>query len=184
MDFDETRIKELIKTSYSYDELCKKYFGYSKGKNLTMIRNFVNNRSLDVRHFDIKHNKRKYEIIEKICPVCGKIFTAKKGHIKEKITCSYSCSNSLFRSGENNGNWDNDVYRTTCFKHHDKKCIICGEENIVAVHHYDCNHENNSPDNLVPLCPTHHQYMHSNFAPLIIDKIRKYVEDFKNKIKK
>ena len=96
------------------------------------------------------------------------------------MTCSYSCSNSYFRSGQNNPNYKNgNNYRTICFIYHEQKCIICDEDKIVAVHHYDENHDNNSIDNLVPLCPTHHQYVHSKYKDLVIDKIDDYVKNFK-----
>ena len=118
----------------------------------------------------------KYEKILKLCPICKLEFETKKNHKNEKTTCSYSCSNTFFRSGKNNPNFKNgNNYRTICFLEHDKICIICGEKNIVSVHHYDENHENNSPDNLVPLCPTHHQYVHSRFRYIIIDQINEYV---------
>lgn len=74
-----------------------------------------------------------------------------------------------------------DRYQKICFKHHPHKCCICGEENIVACHHYDGNHNNNDICNLVPLCPTHHSYWHSKFRNLIQDKVDEYVKNFINK---
>jgi hypothetical protein len=62
-------------------------------------------------------------------------------------------------------------YRTICWAHHKKECVICGENKIVAVHHYDHNHNNNDPSNLIPLCPTHHVYVHSGHKSLVEDKI-------------
>lgn len=50
--------------------------------------------------------------------------------------------------------------------------------NIVAVHHYDGNHDNNSPENLIPLCPTHHQYVHSRYKKLVQEKIDYYRSEF------
>ena len=105
--------------------------------------------------------------ILKSCPVCG------IDHSKGGITCSYSCSNSYFRSGENNPNWKGK-YQSVCFAHHEKKCVVCGEDKIVAVHHYDHNHENNDPKNLIPLCPTHHAYVHSRYANEVLPYIEKY----------
>ena len=93
----------------------------------------------------------------KECPVC------KTMHSKGGVTCSYSCSNTYFRSGKNNPNWSENNYRSTCFLEHGKKCIVCGEEKIVTVHHLNENHHDNRPENLVPLCPTHHQYVHSRY---------------------
>ena len=57
---------------------------------------------------------------------------------------------------------------------HEKKCIICDENKIVAVHHFDKNKKNNDPSNLIPLCPTHHQYCHSEYYIDIEDKIIEY----------
>ena len=55
---------------------------------------------------------------------------------------------------------------------------ICGENKIVSVHHFDENHENNNPENLVPLCPTHHQYIHSSFKNDIFDQVESYVKNY------
>ncbi len=95
----------------------------------------------------------------RICPVCSHPIK----NYKTGTTCSYSCANKYFRSKENHPNWDPDVYRSTCFVFHEKRCVVCGEENLVEVHHHDGKHENNDPKNLVPLCPTHHQYCHSRY---------------------
>ena len=81
----------------------------------------------------------------------------------------------MYRSGEDNPNWKSDAYRTTCFAHHEKKCIVCGEDKIVAVHHLDGNRENNSLNNLIPLCPTHHQYCHSRHLNEVLPIINKYL---------
>jgi len=110
-----------------------------------------------------------------ICPVCNKLF---KPH-KNQVTCSKACSNTHFRSGVNHPayNADNQNYRTLCFAHHPKKCIICGEDKIVAVHHYDENHENNDIKNLVPLCQTHHQYMHSRYKYLIEEQVLYWINN-------
>jgi len=122
-------------------------------------------------------NKNKHEnsckknpINQKECPVC------KKMHGKGGKTCSYACSNKMFRSGENNGNWKEHQYRSTCFLYHKKECIVCGENKIVAVHHLNENHKDNRPENLIPLCPTHHQYVHSKFKNEVLPIIKKYLE--------
>jgi hypothetical protein len=124
--------------------------------------------------------KRKYELIEKKCPVCGKKFEALKGNKREKVVCSRSCSNTYFRSGENNPNYkdgfDGDKrYRKICFKHHPKKCCICGFDHIVEVHHRDCNKNNNNPENLIPLCPNHHRMFHSKYRQLVSPLIEDYI---------
>lgn len=113
----------------------------------------------------------------RLCPVCG----APIKH-KDNITCSYSCSNTMFRSGTQNGNWKQSTYRSTCFLHHPHKCAICDEERIVQVHHLDEDKNNNSVENLVPLCPTHHQYWHSRYRYLIEEAVLLYVENFNKTI--
>ena len=122
------------------------------------------------RHEDACHSNPKNL---KECPVCGTM------HAKGGVTCSYSCSNTYFRSGKNNPNWKQDTYQTTCFEAHGKKCIVCGEEKIVAAHHVNENHSDNRTENLVPLCPTHHQYVHSRYKsevqPIIEDYLKKYL---------
>ena len=119
-----------------------------------------------------------YEPIEKQCPVCDTLFITGKGSPREKMTCSYSCSNTYFRSGINNPNWKEDSYRSTCFHFHKKECVVCGENKVVEVHHLDENPKNNSPSNLIPLCPTHHQYWHSRYKEeieqIVIDYITEY----------
>ena len=122
--------------------------------------------------------KRKWERIIKQCPICEKEFETLKGHPREKMTCGYSCSNTYFRSGENNPNWKQSSYRTTCFEYHKKECVVCGEDKIVAIHHIDENRKNNELSNLIPLCPTHHQYWHSNYRSMIKETIITYQDNF------
>ena len=106
---------------------------------------------------------------KKECPVCRKIYS------KKSQTCSYSCSNTFFRSNKNNPNYNPDRYTTICWEHHGKKCLVCGENKIVAVHHVNKQHNDNRPENLVPLCPTHHQYMHSKHKHLIENIVKDYL---------
>lgn len=110
------------------------------------------------------------------CKNCGKPI---KNYKTSKGTCSKSCANSFFKIGKNNGNFKGDSYQYICFAHHDKKCVVCGEDKIVAVHHYNENHNDDRPENLVPLCPTHHQYMHSRYKEEILYIVEDYVNKFK-----
>jgi len=56
--------------------------------------------------------------------------------------------------------------------------LVDGENKIVAVHHYDHNHDNNDPKNLVPLCPTHHSYVHSRYVDEVQPAIDEYVKNY------
>lgn len=122
------------------------------------------------------------ELHHKICEneKCGKIFEwfGRKETTKYKQArfCSISCSKTR------TGFWNKNIrgYHVICFKYHEKKCIICGEQKIVAAHHYDENRENNEPLNLIPLCPTHHTYVHSKYRDEVMSKIDEWREIQKN----
>lgn len=107
---------------------------------------------------------------KKLCPVCGKIIKNIKA-----TTCSSNCANKFFSKKKQK---PKTSYRTICFEYHEKKCIVCGEDKIVSVHHYDGNHKNNDPCNLIPLCPTHHQYIHSKYKKFVLPIINKYRKKF------
>ena len=127
-----------------------------------------------------KHEKSCYlnPINTVSCVECNKPI---KNYKSSKGTCSHSCSNKYFRKLRNKPE-NYTQYTTICWEHHEKKCVVCEEEKIVSVHHYDENHHNDVPENLVPLCPTHHQYVHSRYKDEVIDIIDKYVENFRNKL--
>ncbi len=111
------------------------------------------------------------------CLACSKLFLPKRKRDGSKTTtCSRSCSNTIYRTGPNHGNWNPDRYTTTCFHFHKRECVVCGEDKIVEVHHLDENHTNNDPNNLIPLCPTHHQYWHSKYKHLIEDVVLSYIK--------
>jgi len=111
----------------------------------------------------------------RLCEVCNKVIKNKGTR-----TCSFACSNIRFHSGENHGNWKN--FRSICFLYHKKECIICKEKNIVEVHHMDENKKNTNPENLVPLCPTHHKYWHSGFRSKVESKVLEYLSTWKTVI--
>ena len=98
---------------------------------------------------------------KKICVVCEKEFIW-KGRLKTKAFsrakfCTRSCAN-------NRQTWwkiNSTHYRTIALQHWKKECTICGFDKIVAIHHIDENKKNNDPNNLMPLCPNHHEMIHS-----------------------
>ena len=119
------------------------------------------------------------------CATCGTRFYKTPSRIAKSKSglffCNRKCKDSAQRIGgisevipSHYGTTKN--YRTICFRHHEKKCIVCGEEGIVSVHHYDENHDNNDPSNLVPLCPTHHVYIHSRYSFEIMGIVDNYVK--------
>jgi hypothetical protein len=119
------------------------------------------------------------------CPVCGveyKKWSSTPG--RHSTTCSIGCANTYFRTGEDH--WRSAIpleekgYIRICFHHHEKRCVVCGETKVVAVHHFDENHENNDPANLIPLCPTHHVYAHSKHCDEVMPTILAHIDRFKN----
>lgn len=91
---------------------------------------------------------------------CGKPFEwfGRAGTTKYRLAryCSIACSKSRSEFWEENAS----NYRTIAFRHHECKCVVCGFDKIVSVHHYDEDKKNNHPLNLVPLCPNHHEMIH------------------------
>ena len=117
----------------------------------------------------------------KRCPIC-------KEPIKDKLntTCSQKCAQIFFRdmfdeirANRNLGGYKLS-YRTICFRYHKKECVICKEKLLIHVHHYNENKDDESPENLIPLCPTHHGYMHIKKLKLILkERIDEYIKEFK-----
>lgn len=184
---NETEVRKVFAESYSFSDVCRGFNKPINGTGIRFAKKLMEDYKIDTSHFQLGVRNIKYKTIMKNCPVCGKEFQTQENHPKAKMTCSYACSNTHFRSGANHSHHElaresgsNNFYRTECFHYHKKECVICGEKNIVAVHHYDENHKNNNIENLVPMCPTHHQYMHSRYRHLIENKVNEYVESFKN----
>ena len=116
------------------------------------------------------------------CETCKQNFVVKEKEKlhpqKDKYFCSRSCANKCGGIAKSLKHYiqDSDAhYRTVAWRYHDKKCIVCNEDKIVTVHHINHVHNDNRPKNLVPLCPTHHQYMHSKHRSLIEDIVDKYI---------
>lgn len=98
---------------------------------------------------------------------------------KEKYFCTRSCANSQggkARSENIEANGGHH-YTTICFKYHERKCVVCGFDKIVAVHHFDEDHSNDAPENLIPLCPNHHSMIHSRWKTDVIDIVEAYIEN-------
>lgn len=173
---NEISVAEVVAASKSKSDACKKLNLPVNGSGFRKLDKMILECGASTSHFDGGKSKRtKYEVVSKECPVCGDSFETLQGQRNEKTTCSHACANSHFRSGTDNPNWKGTQYKTVCFTNHEKECIICGEKLIVEVHHYNGDHENNEPVNLVPLCPTHHQYWHSRYRHLIQDRVDAYV---------
>lgn len=114
----------------------------------------------------IKHIwQRKKEV----CPRCKRLLP-----LKAKGLCG-GCYTTLFRLEYNKAanykkryNLDLKTYRKIT-----EKCIICGFDKFVALHHLDQDRKNNSESNLVGLCPNHHQMLHTSKYRLEIFQLLK-----------
>lgn len=100
-----------------------------------------------------------------------------KFDLSAEYYCSRSCSNSVGgkRKAQIYHTDDTAHYRIVAFRHHEKKCVCCGFDKIVAVHHVDENHNNNDPKNLVVLCPNCHATYHSKYQADVRPAIEKYL---------
>jgi hypothetical protein len=165
--------QEIISQCHSVAEVVRKCGRYPNTRTTNSFREQIKTLGLDISHFS-KNGSVKKAFVERECPICKILFTPQ--YRDKQITCSYACSNTYFARKRNNPSKYKN-YRTICFHNHDKKCVVCGEDKIVAVHHMDENPKNNDPKNLVPLCPTHHQYWHSRYRDLVRKKIEDYISE-------
>ncbi len=172
MWYSNKEFKSVVAKVFSKSDICRKFDLPINGTGMRIINAKIAELGLDISHFrpNASEENRKYPVVEKKCPACGKKFKASSGAPREKITCSRSCSNTFFRSGKNNPNWKDikditnkeSLYRRICFEQHghERKCIICGWDISIDVHHMDGNKKNNGEGNLVPLCANHHRMVH------------------------
>ena len=107
-------------------------YKYYNGRIISKINDLILKYKIDISHFDSSYKnkeRKKYKIIAKNCPVCNLSFTVKKGHKKEKTTCSNSCANTYFYEKRYNVFINNMRSKTlTIHKLHNKKCKNCNKE--------------------------------------------------------
>lgn len=154
---------EIADKVYSATEIVK-YLAYSvNGKRISDAAFILDKYDVDISHWT-PNGKPKVQRLSKDCPVCGRVFSFFERELR--ITCSYACSNTLFRSGKDNPNWKDNAsnsYRSKALKHYGCVCINCNySENEVAlvVHHKDRNRSNNTLENLEVLCANCHAIEH------------------------
>jgi len=118
-------------------------------------------------------------LIERTCETCGDKFTIKKTQLNHRPAkyCSFKCMGEGIgpdRLGSDHPNWKGGYgqyygpswpkQRKRALERDGHKCVICGDEQLVHVHHVKRfgdfgveNHEKaNDLDNLICLCPSHH----------------------------
>lgn len=171
---------------------CSKDFGFIRTtEKANHSRHCISNPQKALSYKNIKKGKDvffdaklgQFKNFNVNCFCCGNTIIVKERElqhpVKEQYFCSRSCANSTGGKAKAKRYHGDTVahYTTVAWRHHEKRCIICGEEKIVAVHHYNKVHSDNDPKNLVPLCPTHHQYMHSRFNIEIIGIVDDYIKN-------
>ena len=164
----------LFKNSFhSLAEICE-YLGYSShGRNTAAVTVFCNKNNIDISHFT-SNGKPRIKATTKVCLNCGKEFDATGSKLQRKTTCSHLCANTYYKP--NKKETTKNTYALAAKNAGMTSCCICGESNLVDIHHIDHDRENNSLDNLAPLCPTHHMYFHRNKEHLIFDKFIEYLD--------
>ena len=160
-------LEEVVSHSPAYTVVAMELFGTDSSGAVKAIRRRVKELKLNVSHFNknYKHSLRTKPRVSRLCPGCNIKFSVLAS--SNQKACSTSCS---YKSRETSD------YRDICFRNHGKSCIVCGEDNVVDAHHYDGDRGNNSTNNLIPLCPTHHAYLHRGFGYLIKDNIDNFIK--------
>lgn len=165
--------QELVSQCHSFAELTRKLGRNPHTRINHQLKTKLIQCGISFDHFTL-NGVTPHDFKERVCPICQNPFIPK--YRDEQVTCSYSCSNTYFARKRNDPSKYKN-YRTICWYNHAKKCVVCQEDKIVAVHHMDEDKTNNDPKNLVPLCPTHHGYWHSRYRSLIQAKVDAYLNN-------
>jgi predicted HNH restriction endonuclease len=150
----------------------------NNGKYHTLEYKLKQEAKVDNRFGPIKEHK-------KVCQCCGNEFIF-KGRLNTKQYesarfCSRSCANNRQRWWDKDNNIHrSQSYRAIAMRHHVLECVVCGFNKIVAIHHIDENKQNNDPSNLIPLCPNHHEMVHSKWKEEIIPYITEWQSNMGN----
>ena len=193
-NFITTVTKDLVKLAEIVDKVdtlaaVSAEYGYSShGRYTKIIRQLLTDYDLDFSHFRDGSVKKKDSYI-KHCPQCGNTFAVFPGRDGDKkVTCSRQCANKYFswKQGTKNyiGSINNSAsplhYRNVLFSFLEsnnlhKECIVCGETEVLDVHHIDEDRNNNAVTNLVCLCPTHHYAYHRYNSSKVTAAILDYI---------
>lgn len=124
--------KTLFKVN-SYSELCCLYNIPNNGKGYKFLKEILSKHNLSTSHWNWRLKTRKYERIEKICPVCKSQFETVVGNKNETDTCSYSCSNKFFKRHTDDSKEKISKSRKTCERKPKMEivCVVCGTKKIV-----------------------------------------------------
>lgn len=123
-----------------------------------------------------KYTKRLETGVEVECAYCGKKFIKANSKLDNSKSGLYFCCREhkdLAQSLEAGDKFAemrpehygkilsrNSNYRDFALREHGAKCAICGfddDVDMLEVHHIDENRDNNTSENLIPLCPMCHK---------------------------
>ena len=92
-----------------------------------------------------------------ICPRCKRLL-----FLKAKGLCA-GCYNTTFHLDYLKASQHMKRYGLDfeTYKKITEKCAVCDFDKFVALHHLDQDRTNNSRENLIGLCPNHHQMLHT-----------------------
>lgn len=96
------------------------------------------------------------------CAYCDNELRLFPSQVKERNYCNKYClAKNNPKAGSSNGNWrggKDKYYRSQALIRDNYRCVICGFDIFVQVHHITPRAENGSDNvtNLITLCPNHH----------------------------
>ena len=92
---------------------------------------------------------------------CKKCQRSRAIHAKGLCASCYNTTFHLDKARAYNQRKKNKITLTQ-FRKITKQCVICDFDKIVDIHHIDKDKSNNSPKNLIGLCPNHHRMINNH----------------------
>ena len=176
--FTDGSLLILLSSETTLAGIAEKLGFSAHGRNTGAITKFLIKNGLDFKN----HQYKPIEVETRNCLHCNKEFSVSL-HNKNKnkiLTCSHACSGAY--PAYIKTRVDNKIgpiatsYAVVAKRAGLTSCCICGESEVIDIHHIDEDRDNNELSNLAPLCPTHHAYMHRGKVDLIFDKLISYLD--------
>jgi hypothetical protein len=167
----------LLDTEKTLGSICKG-LGYSThGRNTGTLTIFLKTNNIEFKN----HTQKTKELEARNCAYCGTEFFVSVHNKNEYkvLTCSHACSGAypefisnrvVAKIGEAKS------YPIVAKRAGLNCCCICGESEVLDIHHLDEDRYNNDISNLVPICPTHHAYIHRGKSDLIFSTLIEYLD--------
>lgn len=113
----------------------------------------------------------------KKCPKCGRELPH---HAKGLCAGCYNTAFYLEQTKNRNYKKYHNI-EPRVYKKITQKCLLCGFDKVVDLHHLDKNRKNNSINNMVGLCPNHHRMLHNlKYKEDIIKQIQEKLSQISN----